>query len=1058
MNNEEKEVPYHLPRHLARGPLAWMACNPVSANLLMFILLVGGLIMASRVTKDVFPEFSFDQISIRLVYPGATPEEMEKSIVLAIEQSLESVDGIKDNSAYISSGAATIYLDLEDGVDDNVVLQDVKAEVDRITTFPREAETPIIALAEGKVEVATLILSGNDNMHILHYWAEIIRDALTESSDVARVDLEGVRDMEVHVEIPQDTLRRYGLKLDDVAFAISNNALEQGGGTLKSAAGDIMMRMDERRDYASEFTNIPIRTNFDGSQLLLDDIAQITEGFQDVKTWAEFNGEKTILLAVYKNDSKDPGTVMESVMEVVDYYNAVLPGNLQVSIRNNLAQVYEDRETLLVSNAILGVVLVFICLALFLRPSLAFWVSLGIPVSVLGSFWFFMPFDLTINMISMFAFIVTLGIVVDDAIVVGENVSAWQEKGVHPLEAAIRGVKEVGGPVVFSVLTNIITFLPILFVPGVMGKVWISLPLVVIAVFICSLLESLFVLPAHLAHSPPPKKIDHTKKIPFFRHPLQYIEQKQDAFSIGFVYFSEYRFGALLNIVLRNKYISIAISIGVLILALAYVKSGRLGFDLMPRTESTYSYAEAMLPAGSPLSEIHRIRDHMVEKAEEIVAENGGETLSRGIYVLVKENSIVVRVFLEEADLRPIGTIQFTNLWREAVGTIPGVEYVLMVADRGGPGSGKSITARLSHRNTAVLNQAAEDLGMILSGYSGIGDVETGISKTKRQFDLKILPVAEQLGFTARDIALQVRAAFEGVIALRQQRGNNEVTVRVRLPEEDRNRLATFENLILRSPSGREVLLRDAVNVNDTQADSVIRHVNGRRTATVSANITPSSATGRMMETVENEIMPEFIANYPGLSWEFGGRQEDMRDTTSIMITGLLLALLGVYTLLAIPFKSYSQPIIIMLAIPFGIVGAIIGHLVMGYSLSVISIFGIVALSGVVVNDSLVLIDFANRRKREGADTFNAIRQAAIQRFRPILLTTLTTFVGLMPIIFETSRQARMMIPVALSLGFGILFATVICLLIVPSFYLALEDVKAFLSKKVVQVKKILAE
>lgn len=1043
---KEKDV-YKLPKQLSRGPFAWMACNPVAANLLMFILLVGGMIMAIQTTKNVFPEFTFDQISIRVIYPGATPAEMEKSVVFAIEQSLDGIDGIDDNSAYISSGSAVIYLDLEDGVDNNIVLQDVKAEVDRITTFPQEAETPIIALAQGHVEVATLILSGNDDMHVLHYWGEIIRDELSESSNVARVDLEGVRDMEVHVEISQNTLRRYGLKLDDVAIAISNNALEQGGGTLKSAAGDIMMRMNERRDYAEDFTSIPIRTNPDGSQLLLDDIAQISDGFEDVKTWAEYNGEKTVFLAVYKNDSKDPSTVMKSVMEVVNYYNDVLPGELRLSIRNNLAKVYEDREKLLTSNAITGVVLVFLCLALFLRPSLAFWVSLGIPVSVLGSFWFFMPFNLTINIISMFAFIVTLGIVVDDAIVVGENVSAWQEKGVPPLEAAIRGVQEVGGPVIFSVLTNIITFLPILFVPGVLGKIWVALPLVVLAVFICSLLESLFVLPAHLAHTSSPKKIDHSQKISILRHPYQYFEQKQDAFSMGFVYFVEYRFGAFLNIILYNRYITMAVSIGVLILTIAYVNSGRMGFDLMPRTESDYAYAEAMLPAGSPISEINRIKNHMVEAAKGVIEQNGGDTLSRGISVFVKENSIVVRVFMEEPHIRPIGTIKLTNLWREAVGTIPGVEYVLMEADRGGPGSGKSLTVRLSHRDSNILNAAAKELGTIISGYAGIGDIDTGISKTKRQFDLKILPVAEQLGFTARDIALQVRAAFEGVIALRQQRGNNEVTVRVRLPEEDRKRLDTFENLVLRSPSGREVMLRDVVDVHDTQADSVIRHVNGRRTATISANITPSSATGLMMETVETEIMPSFIANYSGLSWEFGGRQEDMRDSTSVMINGLLMALLGVYALLAIPFKSYSQPLIIMLSIPFGIVGAIIGHLVMGYSLSIISLFGIVALSGVVVNDSLVLIDFANKRRHNGFDEFTAIRQAAIQRFRPILLTTLTTFVGLTPIIFETSRQARMMIPVALSLGFGVLFATIICLFIVPSFYLILEDIKKALLK-----------
>jgi len=1041
----KKPDEYRLPRHLARGPIAWMACNPVAANLLMLILMVGGMMMAARVTKDIFPEFTLNIVTVSVSYLGATPQEMEKSVTLAIEQAVENIEGIKETSAVISSGFANVRVELEDNIDGNVALQEIKAEIDRITTFPQESETPVVSLMSTKRGVLTLLLTGSDDMLVLNYWANIIRDELSQAPQISQVELEGIRDSEIHVEISQDNLRRYGLKLSDVALAISVSALDQGGGTLKTSGGDILMRMNERRDYAAEFSNIAIRTNADGSRLLLDDIATISEGFEDIHSWAEFNGQAAVMISVFKTEDQAPATVVNAAMSIVEKFNASLPGNLNLDVRNNSAKIYQEREELLKSNAIMGVVLVFLCLALFLRPSLAFWVSLGIPVSILGSFWFFAPFNLTVNIISMFAFIVTLGIVVDDAIVVGENVSAWQERGVHPLEAAVRGVKEVSSPVIFSILTNMLTFLPILFVPGVMGTIWSALPLVVIAVFTCSLLESLFVLPAHLAHALKKGKNSENiiEKLAF----VQYLLKKQEKFSKGFMYFVEYRFGPFLNKVLDHRYITLTISVAILLCTAAYVKSGRMGFDLMPRTESDFAFAEAALPAGAPDSEVERVKMQLLNAAQKIIAENGGKELSTGIYTRGHDTSITMRVFLVESDERPISTTEFTTKWRNEVGIIAGVENLFMQADSGGPGSGKALTVRLSHRNTDTLNIAAQDVGNILNTYAGVGDIDTGISQTKRQFDLKLLPIAEQLGFTAREVASQVRAAFEGTIALRQQREHDEVTVRVLLPKEERKKIATFEDLILRSPSGQEVLLRDIVQVNDTRADSVIRHTNGRRTASVSASVTPSSATGLMMETVQTTIMPDVLARYPGLAWEFGGRQTDMRDSANTMIYGLLMALLGIYALLAIPFRSYTQPLIIMMAIPFGVVGAIAGHVIMGYSLSVISLFGIVALSGVVVNDSLVLIDFANTRLKEGLTPYFSIRQAAIQRFRPILLTTLTTFVGLMPIMFETSRQARMMIPVALSLGFGILFATAICLLIVPSLYLALDDIKKLIKR-----------
>ncbi len=1017
-------------RRLARGPIGWMATNPVAANLLMLVMLVGGLLVALQLKQEVFPEFELDIITVTVAVPGATPEEVEKGVVMAVEEAVQSLDGVKEVTSTSNQGSGSITIELRDGVDANTVLQDVKNEVDRITTFPVEAEPPQISLRTTRREVLTLVLIGDDDPLVLREWAETARDEFLQAPGITQVELDGILDHEIVIEVPQDTLRRYGLTLDGIATQLGQTAFEQGSGTLRAPSGDIMVRLNERRDYAREFASVPLLITPEGGRLLVEDVGTVFDTFEDTTRRSEFNGRNAILIDVYRIGDQTPASVARAAMDVVERLNRTMPGELQLHVLQDASRVFTERADLLRSNALLGICLVFFCLALFLQPSLAFWVSLGIPVSFMGAFLFLGPLGVSINMISMFAFIVALGIVVDDAIVVGENVRAYRERGFSAIEASIQGTREVGIPVVFSVLTNMVAFVPILFIPGVMGKIWMAVPLVVITVFTCSLVESLFVLPAHLAHQTRPQG-----------GLLGKLHVVQDAFSRGFVRFVEYRYGSLINWAIRRRYMVVALCLALLILSAAYVASGRLGFDLMPRTEADFAYASATLPTGVSENQILRIKDQLVAGAQQVVEENGGAALSTGIYAYVRGSDVSVRIYLTRPDERPKSTAAVTRLWRERVGELPGVETSSFESDRGGPGSGKGLTIRLSYRDTAVLDSAAKELGSMLGHYANLSDIDTGTSRTKRQFDMRLKPLAYQMGFSARDISTQVRAAFEGARALRQQRGRNEVTVRVRLPEDDRTREATFENMVLRAPDGQEVMLRDVVEVQDGRGDAVIRHTNAQRTATVAAAVTPPSAVGMMMQTARDTVMPDLLSRYPGLRWEFGGRQTDMQDSLRVLYVGMALALLAVYALLAIPFKSYSQPLIIMLSIPFGVVGAIGGHWLMGYSLSVISLVGIVALAGVVVNDSLVLIDFANRRRAEGFSAREAVRMAGIQRFRPIMLTTLTTFAGLAPMIFETSRQARQLIPVALSLGFGILFSTVICLLLVPAFYLILEDI-----------------
>ncbi len=1018
-------------RKLSRGAIAWMTNNSVAANLLMMVMLIGGLILGLQLRQEVFPEFELGVIEITITIPGATPEEVEKGAVLSIEQSVQSVDGIKEVTSTSTEGVGSVMIELEDGVDNNVVLQDVKAEVDRITTFPVEAEPVQVSLRSTKRQILRLMLNGNVDPLALREWAEQTRDELLLSPDITQVELDNVLDHEIIIEISQENLRRYNLTITDVSNAIKQNAIELGGGSINALSGDILVRLNERKDYANEFNTIAIRTDEKGGRLLLEDIATVTDGFEDTSRHVSFNGKPAIAIEVYSIGDQTPSSVANATKKVVERLNQIMPEGLHIDITYNSADVFEDRADLLIGNAGLGIVLVFIALSLFLQPSLAFWVSLGIPVSIMGSFLFLPFFDITINMMSMFAFLLTLGIVVDDAIVVGENIGAERERGKGRLEAAVVGTREVGIPVVFSVLTNIVAFLPLLFIPGTMGKIWASIPVVVVAVFFCSLIESLFILPAHLAHqSTKPSKTSW----------LSGINRLQAKFSSSFLVFVENRYGAILDFAIKRRYTVLSIGIGFLVISVAYVYSGRLGFDLMPRAESDYAYVEAVLPTGTAESRVLRVRDRLLASAEKVVAENGGDELSIGIYSSVRGSSVYTLVYLTPTDVRPLDTGTVTNLWRKETGEIQGLESISFESDRGGPGSGKGLTIVLSHRDAATLDLAAVTLGEMLENYGNLSDIDTGVGNTKRQFEMTLKPLAEQLGLTSDDIARQVRAVFEGSIALRQQRGRDEVTVRVRMPEEDRESLAVFENLILRTSTGMEILLRDVVEIDDGRAYSSIKHTDGKRTVNVAAAVNPSSATGLMMETVTNEVLPELMSNYPGLSWDFGGRQSDIRESLDSLYVGLVMALLAIYALLAIPFKSYKQPLIIMVAIPFGAVGAIGGHILMGYSLSVISLIGMLALSGVVVNDSLVLIDFANNRRKDGFELTKAVRLAGIARFRAITLTTITTFIGLAPMIFETSRQAVMLIPVAISLGFGILFASFICLVLVPALYLILED------------------
>jgi multidrug efflux pump subunit AcrB len=1029
------------PENVRRGPIAWMAGRSVTANLLMLVLLIGGLVMGQNIRKDVFPDFELDLVTISLNYPGASPEEVERGTILAVEEAIQDLEGIKEITATAREGSGTVSVEIIEGENVSQIAQEIKNAVDRITSFPEDAEDPQVTVPTRKRYVVSLALYGDQPEWVLREVAENVRDRLLLDPDISQVELQGVRDYEISIEISQEVLRTHGLTLDEIARAVSSGAVEIPGGAIKTAGGDVLVRVSERRDYGREFGRIPVISSADGTEVFLEDIAVIRDDFEETDRFATFNGEPAVMLEIYRIGDQSPIKVADAVHRQIEDINATLPEGLELVSQNDRSEIYRQRLNLMLTNGYFGLTLVFILLAIFLEARLAFWVSLGIPISFLGSLLILPLLGVTFNMVSMFAFIVTLGIVVDDAIVVGENVYYNRQQGMGWLEAAISGARDISTPVIFSVLTNMVTFMPIFFVPGFMGKVFREIPLVVVTVFFISLVESLFILPAHLGH----RRVEEDRKTGF----LAFLHGLQQRFSGFFVRMVRTRYGPFLSFVLRWRYVSFSAGLLILMVVFGYVKSGRMGFELFPKVESDYAAVTAVLPFGTSVKRTTEVEELLVQKGREVAENNGGENLVEGIFAQVNNNQAEVRIYLTPPDKRPITTAKLTQLWREATGDIVGLESIKFESDAGGPGRGAAISLELSHRDITVLENASAELAEAFSYYPNVIDIDDGFSPGKQQIDFKVLAEGQSLGLQAADIARQIRQSYYGAEALRQQRGRNEVKVMVRLPKEERISEFHLEEMILRTPDGGEVPLREVVSLERGRADTSISRRHGRRVVNVSADVIPRSQAGQVMETLIADILPQLQARFPGLSYSFEGRQADRKESVQSLLRGLMISLIIIYAMLAIPLNSYIQPAIIMISIPFGLVGAVIGHLIMGYSLSVLSLFGIVALSGVVVNDSLVLIDFANRRRQQGIMVREAIHDASIHRFRPVMLTTVTTFGGLAPMIFETSRQARFLIPMAISLGYGIVFATIITLVIVPSVYLIIDDLRKVFIRRV---------
>lgn len=1051
---DSEETPTEAPSEGKRqvgGAVAWMARNSVASNLLMAVLVIAGIIGAFRTKQEVFPEFTQDRVNVNVVYPGASPKEVEQGLVLAVEERVRGIDGVKRVKSTAREGSATVSVDLLLDADPEQVLADVKSEVDRIQTFPEESEEPTIALAKNRKQVISLVIAGDQDLRTLHDIAERVRADLLADPEVTSLELEGVPPLEVAVEIPLQTLRKYGLSPQQVAVQIGAASTDLPGGELETGRGEVNVRVADRKSEGYEFRDVILTRTAQGAEVTLGEIATIHDGYEDIDRSAIFNGKPAVRITVYRVGDQTPASVADAVHAYAETLKAELPSNVEIAVWQDDSEILRQRMDLLLKNAAQGLVLVVLILALFLDLRLAFWVALGIPISFLGSFVVLGSTDFSINMITLFAFIVTLGMVVDDAIVVGERVFAMREEGRSPADAAVAAAREMVVPVTFAILTTVAAFSPLFFVPGTMGKIFKLIPAVVVAVLVLSLLESFFVLPAHLAHSKAPVGKDGKKR----RSVIGWVQGKVAA---GLAFFTQRIYRPLVLAAVRNRYLTIGISVAVLVATIGAVAGGRVPFNFFPQIEGDIVKAQARLPYGSPTQETARVKSLLEAAADEALAELGQPEDRRGTYTRLGEEApgvgpgsgdpeigshiVAVEINLVPGEERSFTAADFGAAWEKHTPEIAGLESISFNS-ASGPSAGAAVAIQLGHNDEAVLAAASRRMTEILGEYRELTNTRNGWAEGKPQLDFHLRPQARALGLTSNDVARQIRAAFHGAEAVREQRGRNEVKVVVRLPEEQRASEHAIDALRVRTATGGWVPLPYVATYERGRAATSITREDGQRQVTVTAELAPGIESSReVLADLNKTVLPQLREEYPDLVIDMAGAQREQKETFVALGSNYAVGMFVIFALLAIPFRSYVQPLIVMAVIPFGFVGAIGGHMFMGIGLSIMSMFGLVALSGVVVNDSLVLIDASNRIRARGKSAHDAIIEAGVTRLRPILLTSLTTFFGLVPIISETSVQAQFLVPMAVSLGFGVLLVTLIALVVVPALYMIVEDLR----------------
>lgn len=1004
----------------------------VMAGIIMGVFILGGWKGLGTIRQEMLPEREAGAVQVSVVLTGAQPKEIEDAILLPVEIAVQGLDGIKRVESAAREDAGSVTLVVLENADIQQVLNDVKNAVDRIETFPLEAEEPVVTIPSEVEKVMSLVVHGDQPLVWLRQAADNVRNDLLTEVGLTKVQLSAPREPEISVELTESTLRAHGLTLGDVAGRIQDNALDLAGGTVYSSRADIAVRTNERRERAIEFTDIVVAETRDGVPLTLDQIATVTDGFGNSPIEAWFNGNPAIQVDIYAVGSETPLSVEADVTAYLSDIAARRYQGLFIDIFENDAQAYRERVALLVDNALAGLALVVVVLGLFLAPGLAFWVMAGIPTALLGSFLFLPLFGTSINMISLFAFIVTIGVVVDDAIIVGEAVYTHRCNGMSPLDSAVQGIREMGVPVLLAVSTTMIVFMPMFFLPGPMGVIFKQIPAVVVAVLVVSLVEALFILPAHLS-----KEMTQNKWLGLLARPQKRVNQWLERFTQG-----PFLWLVRKGVAWPGVVIGTALSLlGITIAALA---GGLAGFSFTPSIQADTVIAQATLPYGTPRSRSVAVQEQLVRDAQAIMADHG--MASPGIFSLIGArledgeieagtlagtHYVSVLAALPPEEERHLAGREFARQWQERFGDPGGLEALNFTGETNVTG-GEPVRLELFHPDDAVARQAALSLGERMRQIPGLVSVDDGLRAGKPELTLTLKDQAARMGLTARDLGAQVRHRFYGAEALRISHNGNETKVMVRLDAEERKNPGLLEDLLLRTPAGSFIPLSDAAVVTRGNTATSLSRRDGRRIYPVTADIMAGVPEDAVEAALEDEAVKGVLRDFPGLRVNFGGEAEEIGDTLSALGKGFVLALFGMYALLALQFNSYIQPVQVLAVIPFSFIGAVWGHILLGYDLSIMSVTGMIAMAGVVVNDSLVLVTAFNRNRKHGMGFEDAVADAACGRLRPILLTTLTTFFGLAPMMLETSEQAQFLIPMAVSLSFGLMFGTMIVLVLVP--------------------------
>jgi multidrug efflux pump subunit AcrB len=1048
--------------------IGWFVDNPVAANLMMAIFVVGGLISLATMHREEFPSIEPGVVQVTVPYLGAAPEEVEQAVCIRIEESVDGVQGIDRLQSFANEGNCTVVMELESDAEDSKVLNEIKSKVDGISTFPKETEKPIVSALAFNGQTILVALSGDTDELTLRRNADDIRDDIAALDGISLVAVNYARPYEISIEVSENTLRQYNLTLSSVAEAIRSASLDLPGGSIRTQGGEILLRSKGQAYSGEEYRDIVVLTRPDGSNITLDEIATIKDGFEEGFLSATFDGNPAMMITVYRVGNEDTITSADQVKRYIERIRPTLPEGLELTVWIDESVALNRRIEALTGNAYAGLALVLLILTLFLRFKVAMWVAAGIPIAVFGALWMFPVFGINISSLTVLAFILVLGIVVDDAIVVGERVFSHESTDRNHREAAINGTFEVSVPVIFGVLTTVAAFLPILLMGSRMGEFFSVIGWVVIICLVFSILESQLILPAHLAHRKTEGYMFSNTR--FVKSWIKF----QGVFADALTNFAKNKYQPFLIKTLEWRWVTWAVGTAVLVLAVALILSGRVIFQFFPAVEGDRIYATLTMPEGINVEETRAGAKQLEDAARELAVmvdrELGfeeGESAFKHVLASIGSNAArsngppsmgaggshraeVVLEMLPVQERKGMSANAIADRWREMTGPIP--DAVELKFDASTFSAGQPLLIKLKGRDVEELRMAAASLREELSHYDGVLDLSDSFRAGKQEVKLDIRESAKPLGLTLNDLARQVRQAFYGEEAQRIQRDSDDVRVMVRYPEAERRSLGNLEEMRIRTREGVEVPFMSVAEINYGSGYSSIERQDRQRVVEVVGEVNRAIVTPEeVMSAIQRDVCQEgstftntqnpcHNVDFPGVTYSLGGEQEQRTEATASMARTIPISLLIIFALLAIPLKSYTQPLVIMSVIPFGAVGAIVGHFIMGWNLIFFSLLGIIALSGVVVNASLVMVDYINRQRRLGIPVFEAVTTAGVARFRPIILTSVTTFVGLIPLMTNQDPETFMFIPMAISLAFGVLFATAITLFLVPSLYLMLED------------------